>query len=52
MGFVSVMEIVKVLPRVEALAGTKPEKNPLANGWQGSEKEDCVTVWFCGTRVS
>jgi hypothetical protein len=35
---------VKVLPRVESLVGTKPEKKPPARKWHGSANEDCVTV--------
>lgn len=31
--------------------GMKPEKIPLrgvvSSGWQGLEKDDWVTVWFC-----
>lgn len=39
--------IVKVLPSVVALVGTKPEKKPPARGWQGSANEDWVTVSTC-----
>jgi len=43
--------MVKVLPEGEEAVGTKPEKKPfktllVLRGWQGSAKEDCVTVWF------
>jgi hypothetical protein len=43
--------MVKVLPEGEEAVGTKPEKKPLKTplvlrGWQGSAKDDCVTVWF------
>lgn len=35
---------------VVALAetGRKPESMPLARGWHGAAKDDCVTVWFLG----
>jgi hypothetical protein len=47
MGFVVFTVIVNVEPLVPAAVGTKPEKNPpVERGWQGSAKEDCVTVWF------
>ena len=43
----SLTTIVKLLPRVEALVGTKPEKKPPARGWQGSANEDWETVSTC-----
>jgi len=47
--------MVNVLPEGEEAVGTKPEKKPLRTplvlrGWQGSAKEDCVTVWFFGKK--
>jgi hypothetical protein len=43
--------MVKVVPEGEEAVGTKPEEKPfkvplVLRGWQGSAKEDCVTVWF------
>jgi len=43
--------MVKVVPLGELAVGTKPEKNPpAARGWQGSAKEDWVTLWFFGKK--
>jgi len=39
-------------PAAAGWVGTNPEKNPPARGWQGSEKEDCVTVWFLGKKLN
>jgi hypothetical protein len=48
MGFLS--DTVTVNVAVSSPAdemGTNPEKNPWESGWQGSENEDWVTLWFC-----
>lgn len=46
MGLVSLTVMVNVLPEGELAVGTKEEKKPFSSGWQGSLKDDCVTVWF------
>ena len=45
---VSLTVIVKVVDDGVSgeVVGTKPEKNPLSNGWHGSAKLDCATAWF------
>jgi hypothetical protein len=35
-----------------AVTGWKPESAPLASGWHGAAKDDCVTVWFFGEKTN
>jgi hypothetical protein len=35
-----------------AATGWKPESAPLASGWHGAAKDDCVTVWFFGEKTN